>query len=63
MTLLILKLLSERDMYGYEIIEESARRSEDAFDTITTSSCATTVLPVSVRGTGMRQSSFQLPRP
>jgi PadR family transcriptional regulator, regulatory protein PadR len=30
--LLILKLLSERDMYGYEIIQESARRSEDAFE-------------------------------
>jgi PadR family transcriptional regulator, regulatory protein PadR len=30
-TLLILKLLSERDMYGYEIIQEAARRSRDAF--------------------------------
>jgi PadR family transcriptional regulator PadR len=30
--LLILKLLSERDMYGYEIIQESARRSRDAFE-------------------------------
>jgi PadR family transcriptional regulator len=29
--LLILKLLSERDMYGYEIIQETARRSGDAF--------------------------------
>jgi len=29
--LLILKLLSEREMYGYEIIQESARRSGDAF--------------------------------
>ncbi len=29
--LLILKLLSERDMYGYEIIHEAARRSSDAF--------------------------------
>jgi PadR family transcriptional regulator PadR len=29
--LLILKLLSERDMYGYEIIQEAARRSADAF--------------------------------
>jgi len=29
--LLILKLLSERDMYGYEIIQEAARRSSDAF--------------------------------
>jgi PadR family transcriptional regulator, regulatory protein PadR len=30
--LLILKLLSERDMYGYEIIQESMRRSQDAFE-------------------------------
>lgn len=30
-TLLILKLLSERDMYGYEIIRESARRSSEVF--------------------------------
>ena len=30
-TLLLLKLLSERDMYGYEIIQEAARRSSDAF--------------------------------
>ena len=30
--LLILKLLSERDMYGYEIIQESLRRSQDAFE-------------------------------
>lgn len=30
-SLLILKLLSERDMYGYEIIQEAARRSSDAF--------------------------------
>jgi PadR family transcriptional regulator, regulatory protein PadR len=30
--LLILRLLSERDMYGYEIIQESARRSNDAFE-------------------------------
>src|SRR5580704_14001749 len=30
--LLILKLLSQRDMYGYEIIQESARRSQDAFE-------------------------------
>jgi PadR family transcriptional regulator, regulatory protein PadR len=30
--LLILKLLSERDMYGYEIIQEAARRSEDVFE-------------------------------
>jgi PadR family transcriptional regulator PadR len=29
--LLILKLLSERDMYGYEIIQEAARRSGDTF--------------------------------
>ena len=30
-SLLLLKLLSERDMYGYEIIQEAARRSSDAF--------------------------------
>jgi PadR family transcriptional regulator PadR len=30
--LLILKLLSEREMYGYEIIQEAARRSKDAFE-------------------------------
>jgi PadR family transcriptional regulator, regulatory protein PadR len=30
--LLILKLLSERDMYGYEIMQESLRRSRDAFE-------------------------------
>ena len=30
--LLLLKLLSERDMYGYEIIQESLRRSQDAFE-------------------------------
>jgi PadR family transcriptional regulator PadR len=30
--LLILKLLSERDMYGYEIIQEAARRSSDVFE-------------------------------
>lgn len=30
--LLLLKLLSERDMYGYEIIQESMRRSQDAFE-------------------------------
>jgi PadR family transcriptional regulator PadR len=29
--LLILTLLSEREMYGYEIIQEAARRSRDAF--------------------------------
>jgi PadR family transcriptional regulator PadR len=29
--LLILKLLSERDMYGYEIIREAAHRSSDVF--------------------------------
>ena len=29
--LLILKLLSERDMYGYEIIQQAARRSDDTF--------------------------------
>jgi PadR family transcriptional regulator PadR len=30
--LLLLKLLSERDMYGYEIIQEASRRSENAFE-------------------------------
>jgi PadR family transcriptional regulator PadR len=30
-SLLILKLLSEREMYGYEIIQEAARRSGDVF--------------------------------
>jgi DNA-binding PadR family transcriptional regulator len=30
--LLILKLLSERDMYGYEIIQESSRRSNEAVE-------------------------------
>ncbi len=30
--LLLLRLLSERDMYGYEIIQEAARRSEDVFE-------------------------------
>ena len=29
--LLILRLLSQRDMYGYEIIQEAKRRSENAF--------------------------------
>jgi len=29
--LLILKLLSEREMYGYEIIQEASRRSEESF--------------------------------
>jgi len=29
--LLILTLLGEREMYGYEIIQEAARRSKDAF--------------------------------
>jgi PadR family transcriptional regulator PadR len=29
--LLILRLLSQRDMYGYEIIQEASRRSENAF--------------------------------
>jgi len=31
-SLLILKLLSERDMYGYEIIQEASRRSKNAFE-------------------------------
>jgi PadR family transcriptional regulator PadR len=30
-SLLLLRLLSERDMYGYEIIQEAARRSSDVF--------------------------------
>jgi PadR family transcriptional regulator PadR len=30
-TMLILKLLEEKDMYGYQIIEELSRRSEDVF--------------------------------
>ena len=30
-TMLILKLLEEKDMYGYQIIEELSQRSEDAF--------------------------------
>ncbi|MEW6737956.1 MAG: PadR family transcriptional regulator [Acidobacteriota bacterium] len=30
-TLLILRLLSQRDMYGYEIIQEASRRSDQAF--------------------------------
>lgn len=30
--LLILKLLSEREMYGYEMIQELARRSKNAFE-------------------------------
>lgn len=30
--LLILKLLSEREMYGYEMIQELSRRSQNAFE-------------------------------
>lgn len=30
-TMLILKLLEEKDMYGYQIIEELSQRSEDVF--------------------------------
>lgn len=30
-TLLLLKLLSERDMYGYEMIDELERRSQNVF--------------------------------
>ena len=30
-TMLILKLLDERDMYGYQIIEELAKKSENVF--------------------------------
>ncbi|MGA7914502.1 MAG: PadR family transcriptional regulator [Candidatus Acidiferrales bacterium] len=29
--LLILKMLSEREMYGYEIIQEASRRSNESF--------------------------------
>lgn len=31
-TMLVLKLLEERDMYGYLIIEELAKKSNDTFD-------------------------------
>lgn len=31
-TMLILKLLSERDMYGYEMVEELRRRSQNVFE-------------------------------
>lgn len=31
MSLLLLKLLEEKDMYGYEMIETLARRSDDTF--------------------------------
>lgn len=30
-TMLILKLLEEKDMYGYQIIDELSQRSEDVF--------------------------------
>jgi PadR family transcriptional regulator PadR len=30
-TMLILRLLAEKDMYGYQIIEELSQRSEDVF--------------------------------
>ena len=30
-TMLLLKLLSEKDMYGYEMIEELKKRSENVF--------------------------------
>ncbi len=30
-TMLVLKVLEEKDMYGYQIIEELAKRSADAF--------------------------------
>lgn len=32
MTLLLLKLLSEKDMYGYEMIDTLRRRSENVFE-------------------------------
>ena len=31
MSLLVLKLLEDGDLYGYQMIEELRRRSEDAF--------------------------------
>lgn len=31
MSLLVLKLLEDRDLYGYQMIDELRRRSEDAF--------------------------------
>ena len=31
-TLLILRLLSQRDMYGYQIIQEASRRSDSVFE-------------------------------
>ena len=31
MSMLLLKLLEEKDMYGYEMVEELARRSDDTF--------------------------------
>lgn len=31
-TMLLLKLLSEKDMYGYEMIEELRKRSQNIFD-------------------------------
>ena len=31
-TMLILKLLVEKDMYGYQMIEELSRRSDDTFN-------------------------------
>lgn len=31
-TMLILKLLTERDMYGYEMVEELRRRSQNVFE-------------------------------
>jgi PadR family transcriptional regulator PadR len=31
-TLLLLNLLSRREMYGYEIIQEASRRSSDVFE-------------------------------
>lgn len=32
MTLLILKLLSEKDMYGYEMIDELRKKSQNVFE-------------------------------
>jgi len=31
-TILVLKLLEERDMYGYQMIETLAQRSDDTFN-------------------------------
>lgn len=43
--MLLLRLLAERDMYGYQMIEELAQRSNDTFalkagDAVSHSACA-----------------------